>query len=78
MTLDQECTAVLAKQMGPAARVFLGKQCKMHLRKEPPMLQKSDLDELAIWCARDTQPILGAQIAENVRKGILALKQNGQ
>jgi hypothetical protein len=38
------------------------------------MLKKSDLDELAKWCAFGIQPILGANVAENAKKGILALK----
>jgi hypothetical protein len=74
MTLEQDCIAVLATQMGPAARVFLQKQCRAHLNKEPSALQKSDLNLLADWCAAGTQSILGAAVAENVRKGILALK----
>jgi hypothetical protein len=74
MTLEQDCIAVLATQMGPAARVFLQKQCRTHLNKEPSALQKSDLNLLADWCAAGTQSILGAAVAENVRKGLLALK----
>ena len=74
MTLEQDCIAVLATQMGPAARVFLAKQCRAHLSKEPTALEKSDLNELANSCANGTQSILGAAVAENVRKGILALK----
>jgi len=74
MTLEQDCIAVLATQMGPAARVFLQKQCRTHLGKESSALQKSDINALADWCTSGTQSILGAAVAENVRKGILALK----
>ena len=74
MTVEQDCLAVLAKDLGPAARAFLTRQCKIHLRKDPTMLRQTDLDELAKWCAFGIQPILGANVAENTKKGILALK----
>ena len=74
MTLEQDCLAILAKQLGPAARVFLNRQCQRHLNKEPTALQKSDLEELAKWCYTGTQLTIGATIAENIRKGILELK----
>jgi hypothetical protein len=74
MTLEQDCLAILAKQMGPAARVFLNIQCQRRLNKRPAELQKSDLDELAKWCYTGTQLTIGAAIAENIKKGILELK----
>ena len=74
MTLEQDCLVILAKQMGPAARIFLKIQCKRHLNKEPTELKKSDLDELAKWCYNGTQLTIGAAIAENIRKSILELK----
>jgi len=74
MSLDLQCLEVLTKQMGPAAKGFLDRQCKSHLKKEPAALLKSDLDELAKWCQIGTQLVLGAQIGEKVKAGILALK----
>jgi hypothetical protein len=74
MTLEQDCLTVLTRQMGPAAKGFLERQCRAHLKKEPSMLQKTDLDELAKWCFIGTQLILGAVVGENVKKGLLALK----
>ncbi len=74
MTIDQQVLEVLTKQMGPAAKGFLDRQCKAHLKKEPAALQKSDLDELAKWCQIGTQLVLGAQVGEKVKAGILALK----
>lgn len=74
MTLEQDCQAVLARDLGPAASAFLNRQCKNRLKKEPARLKKTDLDELAKWCAFGLQPILGANVAENAKKGILALK----
>jgi hypothetical protein len=74
MTVEKECLAVLAEEVGPAAKAFLDRQCRSHMRKEPAMLQKEDLDELAKWCAIGIQLTLGAQVAENVKKGLLALK----
>jgi hypothetical protein len=74
MTLEQDCLGILAKQMGPAARIFLKRQCQRHLNKEPTELKKSDLDELAKWCYNATQQTIGTPIAENIRKNILELK----
>ena len=74
MTVEQDCLLVLTKQMGPAARAFLDRQCKYHLKKEAVSLQKSDIDELAKWCQIGTELTLGAVIAEKVKVGILALK----
>jgi hypothetical protein len=73
-SVEQQCLAVLTKQMGPAAKGFLDRQCKSHLNKEPATLQKSDIDELAKWCQIGTQLVLGAQVGEKVKAGILALK----
>ena len=74
MTLEKDCLAVLAEELGPAAKAFLDRQCRNHLRKEPAALEKADLDDLAKWSAAGVQMTLGAQIAENVKKGLLALK----
>ncbi|HTY74646.1 MAG TPA: hypothetical protein VMD05_03675 [Candidatus Nanoarchaeia archaeon] len=75
MTTEQDCLAVLAEELGPAAKAFMIRQCRSHLNKEPSQLQKFDLDEFAKWCYAGIQVALGAQIAENVKKGLLALKQ---
>jgi hypothetical protein len=74
MTVETDCLAVLASELGPAAKAFLDRQCRQRLKKEPSALQKTDVEELAKWCAIGIQPILGAQIAETVKKGLLALK----
>lgn len=74
MTFEDDCLAVLAAELGPAAKAFLDRQCKRHLGKESSMLEKTDLDELAKWCATGIQQTLGVQVAENIRKGILNLK----
>jgi hypothetical protein len=75
MTVEQDCLAVLAQELGPAAKTFLIRQSRTHLNKEPSMLQKSDIDELAKWCRIGIQSAIGAQIAEKVTKGLQALKQ---
>ncbi len=74
MTVDKECLAVLAEELGPAARTFLDRQCRNHLNKDPSALEKTDIDELAKWCVNGIQLALGAQVAENVKKGLLSLK----
>ena len=75
MTVEQDCLAVLAQELGPAAKTFLFRVCRSHLNKDPAMLQKSDIDNLAKWCQNGVQMAIGAQVAENVRKGFQALKQ---
>jgi hypothetical protein len=75
MTVEQDCLAVLAEELGPAAKAFIIRQCRNHLNKEPSQLQLSDIEELANWCYTGVQFTLGAQVAENVKKGLLALKQ---
>ncbi len=75
MTIEQDCLAILAQDLGPAAKAFLLRQCRGHLNKEPAMLLPADLDNLAKWCHIGVQSALGAQVAENVKKGLLALKQ---
>jgi hypothetical protein len=74
MTIEIDALAVLAEDLGPAARQFLTRQTRNHLGKEPGALQKTDIDELAKWCSIGIQSALGAQIAEKVKKGLLALK----
>ncbi len=74
MTLEQDILAVLAEDLGPAAKPFLVRQCRSHLGKEPSMLQKSDMENLAKWCQIGIQTTLGPQVAEKVKKGLLALK----
>jgi hypothetical protein len=75
MTVEQDALAVLAEELGLAAKAFMLRQCRNHLNKEPAMLQKSDIENFAKWCQIGIQLTLGAQIAENVKKGLLALKQ---
>ncbi len=75
MTTETDALAVLAEELGPAAKTFLLRQCRSHLGKEPAQLQKSDIDDLAKWSFAGVQLALGAQIAETVKKGLLALKQ---
>ena len=74
MNLEQECTKVLAKHIGPAASSFLTRQCKYHIYKEPSALQKSDLDELAKWCYIGVSLTLDKTVAEKVKQEILAMK----
>jgi hypothetical protein len=74
MTIEEDCLAVLIKQMGPAAKVFLDRQCRHHLKKEASKLQKDDLPELANLCFSVTQTALGVVAAESIKKGILSLE----
>ena len=73
MTLEQDCIAILARQMGPAAKVFLERQCRHYLQKESANLDKSDLPALAKICFSATQSTLGVTAAESIKKDILNL-----
>jgi hypothetical protein len=74
MTLETECLTVLAEDLGPSARAFLARQCRNHLGKDPSALEAADIEDLANWCAIGIQQILGAQIAEKIKQGLLSLK----
>jgi hypothetical protein len=75
MSIEQECIAILAQDLGPAARAFLDRQCRQYLRKETSALEIGDVEELAKWCAIETQRVLGVQVAENVKKNLLAIRR---
>ena len=74
MSVEQQCLTVLSRHMGPAAKGFLERQCRGHLKKEPMTLQKTDLDELARWCQIGAQLVLGPQVGEKIKQDIMALK----
>jgi hypothetical protein len=73
MALDKDIEKILAKDLGPSASSFLNRQCKSHMGKEAGSLTKSDLEELAKWCFIGIKLTLGADVAENTKKGILGL-----
>jgi hypothetical protein len=73
VTLEKDCIAILAQQMGPAAKVFLDRQCRNYLKKEASKLDKTDLPVLAKYCFIGTQSTLGVVAAETIKKGITAL-----
>jgi hypothetical protein len=74
VSVEQQALSVLTKQMGPAAKGFLDRQCKSHLKKDAAALVKADLDELAKWCQIGTQLVLGEIVGQKVKEGLLALK----
>lgn len=73
MTLEQDCLAVLAEDLGPAAKPFLHRICRQQLQIEPQALQKSDIDRLARSCYLGVKIALGIPIAEKVQKGLMEL-----
>ena len=74
MTVEQSCLAVLAEDLGPAAKPFLYKVCRQQMGKEPSMLQKSDIDKLAKLCYFGVKQALGVPIAEKVQKNLMDLQ----
>lgn len=74
MTIEQDCVRILADQMGPAAKVFLDRTCRVYLKKEASRLEQNDLPLLAKCCFAGTQSTLGVVAAESIRKGISGLK----
>lgn len=74
MTVEQDCLAVLAEDLGPAAKAFLYRICMQQLRKEPAMLHKSDIDRLAKFCYLGVKQALGVPVAEKVQKSLMQLQ----
>jgi len=74
MTVEQDCLAVLAEDLGPAAKPFLYRVCRQQLNKEPSTLQKSDIDRLAKFCYSGVKLALGVPIAEKVQKSLMELQ----
>jgi hypothetical protein len=75
MTVEQDCLAVLAEELGPAAKPFLYRICRQQLSKEPSMLQKGDIDKLAKSCYFGVKQALGVPIADKVQKNLMELQQ---
>jgi hypothetical protein len=74
MTVEQDCLAVLAEELGPAAKPFLYRVCRQQLRKEPAMLQKKDIDQLAKSCYLGVKQALGVPAAEKIQKSLMELQ----
>jgi hypothetical protein len=74
MTVEQECLAVLAEDLGPAAKPFLYRVCRQLLHKEPAALQKSDIGQLAKSCYLGVKQALGISIAEKVQKNLMEIQ----
>ena len=74
MTVEKECLAVLAQDLGPAARTFLVRVCRQQLQKEPAMLESSDIEKLAASCYAGIEHALGVPTAERVKNNLTELK----
>ncbi len=74
MTVEQDCLAVLSEDLGPAAKAFLYRVCRQQPFKEPSMLQKSDLVNLAKYCYFGVKQALGVPIAEKIQKSLVNLQ----
>jgi hypothetical protein len=62
--------------MGPAAKIFLSRQCRRYLQKEPTALEATDIPALAECCFSGTQSTLGIEAAESIRKDLLKLQRS--
>jgi hypothetical protein len=74
MSFEQEVLAVLAQDLGPAAKVFLLRTCRNQLHKEPAQLDKMDIPFLANAICLALQTSLGIPLAEKVKANLLTLK----
>jgi len=74
MSLEQKILAVLAQDLGPAAKVFLYRTCRQQLRKEPSALDNEDIPQLASACYAGLGRTLGVPVAEKVKNSLLTLK----
>lgn len=75
MSLYNDIEAVLAKDLGPSAQLFLKRQVERHLKKDSQMIVQNDLDELAKWCYIGVKLTLGEATAERVKGNVLSLKK---
>jgi hypothetical protein len=74
MTMEQEILAVMAQDLGPAAKVFLYRTCRQQLGKEPSALEKEDVPQLASAIYAGLERSLGIPVAEKVKANLLTLK----
>ncbi len=73
MTLEQEILAVMAEDLGPAAKAFLYRICRQQLRKEPSALEKTDIPQLASAIYLGLEKSLGIPLAEKVKANLMRL-----
>ncbi|XHH09301.1 MAG: hypothetical protein ACFCUE_01370 [Candidatus Bathyarchaeia archaeon] len=74
MTMEQEILAVMAQDLGPAAKVFLYRTCRQQLGKEPSALEKTDIPQLAVVICSGLERSLGIPLAEKVKANLLTIK----
>ncbi len=74
MSFEEKVLAVLAQDLGPAAKVFLIRTCRNQLRKEPSQLERADIPYLANAICLALQASLGVPLAEKVRNNLMTLK----
>lgn len=74
MAISDQVVKILANDMGPSAEIFLNRQCKFHLNKDPGALTASDVEELAKWVYISSKLTLGEDIANKLKKNVQALK----
>jgi hypothetical protein len=74
MSLTNDVVAVLQEDLGPSATIFLERCCKKSLGKRSADLTKEDLPPLADCCFAGVRISLGEEIAEKIRRNLLALR----
>ena len=74
MSFEQQVLAVLAQDLGPAAKVFLIRTSRNQLHKEPAQLDRTDIPVLANAICLALQNSLGIPLAEKVKANLMTLK----
>jgi hypothetical protein len=74
MSLTNDVIAVLQEDLGPSAMIFLERCCKKSLGKKSADLTKEDLSPLADCSFAGVRGSLGEEVAEKVRRNLLALR----
>ena len=74
MSLYEQTVVICKPYMGPAAEQFISRQCKSHLKTEPPLLMASQMAELAKWMGIGAELIMDKAKATELAKKIAALK----
>lgn len=74
MAISDRVIEILAEDMGPSAKIFMERQCKFHLKKDPGTLTGSDIEGLAEWVRISSKLTLGDEIANKLKAKIQAIK----
>lgn len=75
-SIYQQAVQITKDYLGPAAERFINRQITFHLRKEPELLTKKDIPQLAEWVKVSIAILTeDKEMADDFTKRILELKK---